>query len=184
MQDSRGFMWIGTRDGLNRYDGYNFKVFTNDPDNPNSLSNNNVRDVIEDSRGNIWVATLGGGLNKFDRRKNTFISYTHDARNKNSISSNALFRIVEDGTEKFWVASQKDGLNLFDTKTNRFVRYTNNKNNPASLSHNEVRALYKDSKNNIWVGTMGGLDLFNRKNNSLYILNIMIKSPALFREIK
>lgn len=71
-QDSRGFIWIGTRDGLNRYDGYKFTIYKNNPEDPNSLSNNNIRQIIEDKDGNLWIGTWGGGLNIFDRKKKYF----------------------------------------------------------------------------------------------------------------
>src|ERR1700712_5138803 len=69
LQDSRGFMWFGTRDGLNKYDGYKFTVYRNDPKNKNSISNNYIMDIIESSNGDLWIATWGGGLNRFDRDK-------------------------------------------------------------------------------------------------------------------
>src|ERR1700690_3452767 len=88
LQDSRGFMWFGTRDGLNKYDGYKFSVYRNDPKNNNSISNNYISAIIENSNGNLWVATWGGGLNFFSREKGIFISYKHDSKNPNSISGN------------------------------------------------------------------------------------------------
>src|SRR5688572_161056 len=66
LQDSRGFMWFGTRDGLNRYDGYKFTVYRNDPRNPHSLSNNFIRGIAESRNGDLWIATLGGGLCRYD----------------------------------------------------------------------------------------------------------------------
>src|SRR4051794_29079206 len=69
LQDSRGFMWFGTEDGLNKYDGYKFIVYKNDPQKNNSLNNNHVNDIIEDNNGDLWIATSEGGLNKYDRQK-------------------------------------------------------------------------------------------------------------------
>jgi hypothetical protein len=96
LQDSRGFMWFGTQDGLNRYDGYKFVVYKSDPRDPASLSNSFVKDILEDSRGNIWVATLGGGLNKFDRELDRFIQYRHDKTNINSLSDDFVNCIAKD----------------------------------------------------------------------------------------
>src|SRR5450432_3937430 len=75
LQDSRGFMWFGTRDGLNKYDGYKFTIYKNDDKNKNSLSNNYVSDIFESPKGNIWMATRGGGLDSYDREKDRFTSY-------------------------------------------------------------------------------------------------------------
>src|ERR1700733_12218861 len=83
LQDSRGFMWFGTMDGLNKYDSYHFTAFKNNPDDPHSLANNNIKVIKEDSKGNIWISTGGGGLNMYDREKNIFISYRYNANDKN-----------------------------------------------------------------------------------------------------
>ena len=66
MQDSRGYMWFGTQDGLNKYDGYEVRVFRTDPSNPSSLSNDFIKAITEDKYGNIWIATWGNGINRFD----------------------------------------------------------------------------------------------------------------------
>ena len=75
-QDSRGFLWICTFNGLNRYDGYQFKIFRNIPGDSTSLSNNKILSICEDISGNIWIGTYGGGLNKYDRRKDKFKNYS------------------------------------------------------------------------------------------------------------
>src|SRR6201995_2611142 len=77
IQDSRGFMWIGSRNGLNRYDGYKFIIYRFDSQNKNSLSNNMIPDVVEDHEGNIWIASQGG-LNEYVRNTGTFVRYMHD----------------------------------------------------------------------------------------------------------
>src|SRR5581483_6366062 len=80
MQDSKGFIWIGTEDGLNRYDGYKFKIFRNDPKDTTTIASNYIQDIKEDKRGNIWIATANGGLDKFDRKTNIFRHYIHNAK--------------------------------------------------------------------------------------------------------
>src|SRR6201995_5936471 len=77
LQDKRGFIWIATNDGLNRYDGYKFKIFRNDVKDTTSISNNYIQDIKEDVDGNIWIATVGGGLNKYDSRADRFYHYIH-----------------------------------------------------------------------------------------------------------
>ena len=165
LQDSRGFIWIGTADGLNRYDGYKFKIFRNDVKDSTSIANNYIQSIVEDNDGDIWVATIGGGLNKFDRNTNRFHRYLHNEKDKNSISSNFVSKVAIDRSGKLWVATQKNGLNLFDPKTGRNVRYLNS-DDPKSISDNGIMTVYKDHNNNIWVGTVNnGLSLFDRKNN-------------------
>src|SRR5882757_693405 len=95
LQDSRGFIWFGTRDGLNKYDGYQITIYRNDPKNKGSLSNNFISDIIEDHRGFIWVGTRGGGLCRYDRATNQFTSFRKDA-GRSSIPSDVITSLVED----------------------------------------------------------------------------------------
>jgi len=165
MQDSRSFLWIGTRYGLNRYDGNKFKVFYSDPKDSASLSNSYITDIIEDSKENIWIATAGSGFNKFDRKKNRFKQYTHQPNNLNSVSNNNINKITEDKKGKLWIATS-DGVNIFDPATNHFIRFTNDKNNLHSISDNNVISAFADSYGDIWFGTQtGGLNRFVSKDS-------------------
>ena len=78
LQDSKGFMWFGTEDGLNRYDGYEFRVYKTDPENHNTLSDNFVQSISEDPEGKLWIGTFAGGLNRFDRETEQFTRNRHD----------------------------------------------------------------------------------------------------------
>ncbi len=255
-QDKKGFMWFGTQDGLNRYDGYNLKLFENDPldensltDNfilscyeeksgiiwvgtnggglnrfdpdkeefirfknepykPGSLSNdfvnciykdkfgtlwigtnyglnklvlnesegfdgeqktfeffiidsanvmlNGISSIFEDSKGDLWVGTLGSGLSKFDRNLNKFKQILYQSGNPTSLSSNIITSVFEDSKENFWIGTAGGGVNKFDREKEIFTRYKNNPNNPESLSHNNVFTLFEDNSGNLWVGTQGG----------------------------
>jgi signal transduction histidine kinase/ligand-binding sensor domain-containing protein/DNA-binding response OmpR family regulator len=166
MQDSRGFMWIGTRDGLNRYDGYKFTIYNHSFQDDNTISNNQIADLIEDSAGNIWVATLSG-LNKFERKTGRFVRYLHNKNNINSISSNATNKLALDSNGNLWIGTQKGGLDCLDPKTNSFRHFVHSDYDTNSISDNNVSAVFEDSRHNLWAGTLGGgLNLFNRKNNS------------------
>lgn len=162
LQDSRGFMWFGTRDGLNKYDGYKFTVYRNDPKNKNSISNNHVPDIVESKNGDLWIATWGGGLNRFDREKGTFTSYKHDAKNQNSISGNFITAIKEDNNGNLWIGTEAAGLNMFDKEKGVFVRYKFNNNDIRSVSDNFISTIYKDKQGSLWIGTThGGVSLLN-----------------------
>src|SRR5438105_5016253 len=121
-QDSHGFMWFGTEDGLNKYDGYNFTVYKNDPKKNNSLSNSYINDIVEDNDSNLWIATLDGGLNKYDRQKDEFIHFKHDPKDPNSISDNYISCLVKDSKGNIWIGTS-NGVNVFDKKNNRFIKY-------------------------------------------------------------
>ena len=166
MQDSRGFMWVGTRNGLNRFDGHQFMVFYSDPADSGSLSNNYIQNIIEDSKGNIWIATSGGGFNKFDRKKKRFKQYLHNPDNPNSVSDNNISRILEDKKGKLWIATN-NGVNLFDPETNRFIRFSHDKNKSTTISDNIVTDIFADNKGDIWFGTQnGGLNCFSTKDST------------------
>lgn len=166
-QDRSGFIWIGTRDGLNRYDGYQFKIYRNNPYDPSSISNNFISQMAEDKDGNIWIATLGGGLNKFDPKTDKFYHYRHRDKNKASIASDFINKIAIDTDGTIWLAMQHDGLDHLNTKTNQATHYVTNKTNNKSISGNNVVAVYKDSHNQIWAGEQTtGLNLFDRKSQT------------------
>jgi ligand-binding sensor domain-containing protein len=108
MQEVRGFIWIGTDDGLNRYDGYQFITYHHNPKDNNSLSSNFVSDIKQDKEGNLWVATKNG-LNKLDLKTGRFIRYMHDAANSNSISGNRINKLTLDTDENLWIATEATG---------------------------------------------------------------------------
>jgi signal transduction histidine kinase/CheY-like chemotaxis protein/ligand-binding sensor domain-containing protein len=167
LQDKRGFIWVGTADGLNRYDGYKFRVYRNDVKDTTTIGGSYIQDMTEDSDGNLWVATIGGGLNKFDRKTNRFHRYRHDDKNINSISSDFVTRVLIDKYGKVWAATQYSGLNVFDPKRGIFLHYTHKKDDPSSIIGNELTAICKDSQENIWVGTANnGLSKFDRATQS------------------
>ena len=166
MQGSRGFMWVGTENGLNRYDGHQFKKFYSDTANSGSVSSNFIKNIIEDSKGNIWIATSGGGFNKFDREKNSFKQYVHQPDNPNSISVNEISKIAEDRTGKLWIATN-DGVNLFDPETNHFIRFSHNINDSTTISDNNATDVLADKQGDIWFGTQnGGLNRFVSKDST------------------
>jgi signal transduction histidine kinase/ligand-binding sensor domain-containing protein len=166
MQDSRGFVWAGTRNGLNRYDGHQFRTYFHDAKDSESLSSSYIQDILEDSKGNIWVGTSGGGLNKFDRRTNRFQQYLNEPSNPNSLSGNSVIKILEDASGRLWLATN-EGVNLYDPKTNRFSRFLHDNNKPTSLSDNYTTYIFKDSGNDIWVGTQnGGLNRFSTTDST------------------
>src|SRR5829696_3474980 len=86
LQDTRGFMWFGTSDGLNKYDGYRFTAYKNDPKNPHSISGNFIMDMAQSKNGDIWIVSLGGGLSRYDIRRERFVNFRHDSNNQNSVS--------------------------------------------------------------------------------------------------
>ncbi len=161
-QDKRGFMWFGTADGLNRYDGASVKVYRHDPDDPNSLGHNIVRAMIADQSGVLWIGTWGGGLNQYDSEKDAFIRYQHDPDNPHSLSNNTVRTVYGDRAGTIWVGTMR-GLNTLDRENRQFTRYQHNPADPNSLSNNRVWSVVEDSKGFLWIGTEGGLNRFDPK---------------------
>jgi PAS domain S-box-containing protein len=167
LQDSRGFMWFGTGDGLVRYDGHDFRVFRPDANDPNSISHNSVLALKEDSNGDIWVGTDEGGLNLWHREAEKFIHYFHDPNDESSLSDNSVSDLLinDDGT--IWVSTIGGGLNLFDPKTGRCERFVFHPDKADSLDHdtpndNLIRIMMRSRQGIIWLGTnFGGLNRFD-----------------------
>ncbi|GAB2703657.1 hybrid sensor histidine kinase/response regulator [Mucilaginibacter koreensis] len=166
LQDSRGFMWVGTRNGLNRYDGYRFTIYRYNPSDEHSLSNNSISDIAEDANGDIWLATQSG-LNRFERRTGRFIRYMHQERNANSVSSNVINRLAFDGRRTLWIATQNTGLDEYDLRNGTFKHHQHQEGNESSIGSNNVRSVYIDSHHNIWAGTdRGGLNLYHPQSQA------------------
>jgi serine phosphatase RsbU (regulator of sigma subunit)/ligand-binding sensor domain-containing protein len=160
LQDRQGFLWFGTMDGLNKYDGYGFTVYKHDAQDFNTISDNSITAIYEDRYGMLWIGTRDG-LDCFDRMTERFAHYRHDPANPHSLSHNTISAICEDrtnGENWLWVGTSGGGLDLFDRKTKQFFHYTRDPDNPNSLSHNQVRALHIDQSGTVWVGTSSGLN--------------------------
>ncbi len=156
LQDSRGFMWFGTLDGLLRYDGYEFVTYEHDPEDPSSLSDNMIEALYEDQMGLLWVGTSGGGLNQFERETGTFKRYEHFPEEPTSISSNNIRVVFEDSQGFLWIGTNGGGLNQFDRAADRFTRYQNDPTESDSLSNNTITSIQEDATGDLWIGTGGG----------------------------
>ncbi|MFA7419653.1 MAG: two-component regulator propeller domain-containing protein [Melioribacteraceae bacterium] len=162
IQDSVGFIWMATENGLCRYDGYNFIYYKHEVSDGNSLSYNHVFSLLEDKNGIIWVGTLGGGLNKFNSKTGKFKRFVHNPAYPNSISHDIIFKVYRDSKKKIWISTLGGGLNLFDPERETFTRYMHSKSDSNSISSNMVSAIYEDRNKSLWLGTFdGGMNLFD-----------------------
>ncbi len=161
MQDRRGYLWFGTEDGLNLYDGYGFSVLRSDPDDPNSLSYNQITALYEDRTGSIWAGTFNGGLNRYQLEKNRFIRFRNSLADNSSLSNDLVYAIVQDRAGQLWVGCDH-GLNRMKNPhaaegSGRFDRFFHSPGDKASLRDDHVRALAVDSIGTLWAGTDQGL---------------------------
>ena len=153
LQDSDGWMWFGTENGLNSYDGYEFRHFKRERGNSSALSNDFIFDVVEGKDGDLWLATNGGGLARLDRKSGTVRSYRHDATNENSISSNVIRKLHVDADGIVWIGTRGAGLDRFDPKTESFTHI-----DLGSVdSSGTIFALHADVDSELWVGGDHGL---------------------------
>ncbi len=165
LQDKKGFMWFGTEDGLNRYDGYHFVEYKHDPDDPNSLSNNVVQAIYEDRDGMLWIGTEVG-LNRFDRESEKFIRFKQ-SETPHSLSNNNVLSIREDKKGALWIGTMGGGLNRLDRERKQFKHYRNISGDPSSLSSDVVNTIYEDKTGVLWIGTGGGgLNTFNTEKET------------------
>jgi signal transduction histidine kinase/ligand-binding sensor domain-containing protein/DNA-binding NarL/FixJ family response regulator len=155
-QDNQGFMWFGTRDGLNRFDGYEFKVFQHDPEDPFSISLNDISSIVQDREGYLWVGTYGGGINRLDLNTMKFKHYRNDRMNPNSLTFDGVTKVFIDSKGELWAGTYDYGLNRLNRNTGEFVHYLHDPNDPHSLSHNRVWDIMEDSKGRLWITTLGG----------------------------
>jgi len=156
-QDKKGFMWFGTKDGLNRYDGYEFRIYSHDPFDSTSLSDNTVTSLYTDSKGRLWVGTYYGGLNLYRPEKDCFIHFT-----STDLGGANIHAITEDKAGNLWVATYGNGLFqiIFNQDKHKapysIKQYLHQENKPESINGNLVIDVYGDSQDRIWVSTTAG----------------------------
>ena len=172
IQDNEGFMWFGTSNGLNKFDGYNFKIFTNNPYDSTSISDNGINSLYEDKQGNLWIGTTRGVINKFVRSTSSFIHYSTQniispipaqeneyyeypiifSRNDN----NSITTIAEDNDNNLWLGTWGKGLLIFNKNTGAIRHYYFKENNPDGLNYNRIMKILIDKEGTVWIGTFGG----------------------------
>jgi len=164
LQDKRKFMWFGTQDGLNCFDGYTFIVYRNEPGDSSSISGNYILSLFEDSYGRFWIGT-NSGLNLFHPEKNSFEHFKYDPENPNSLANDIVLSINEADDKSLWIGTRGGGLSNFDYKSKKFKHFVSDAKNRKTLSNNNVSVIYPGRENELWVGTLGGgLNLFNVKS--------------------
>jgi len=179
-QDRHGFIWIGTEDGLNRYDGYSFRSFKKNPRRGGSLTDNRVLALHEDGAGTLWVGT-GAGLNRFEPSTETFVHYTLSRDDPGSSASFTVTALYEDQTGAFWIGTV-DGLHLFDREAGTSVVFRHVQDEDATLSDDHVTAILEDQHGVLWIGTDdGGLNRFDRQTGTFAAYRHERRNPHSLR---
>lgn len=159
IQDDQGYIWLGTNDGLCRYNGYEFKIYKHDEELENSITNNYIVDIKQDNSGNIWGGTANG-LSKIDTKTDLITNYNMNDEEK-SLSHYNIGDILITKSGDVLVGTS-DGLNIYNEKKDEFYRIFNK---DSDLSSQFIRSLAEDENQNIWVATNNGIDKIDIKNN-------------------
>lgn len=174
-QDYLGYMWFGTEDGLNRFDGFNFTIFTRSSPNESSLSSNRIMSILEDSKYNLWVGTIGGGLNLYNRYTDGFSAFRHEQGNDNSLADDKVMSLCEDSKGNIWVGTSEGGISVLNPTTKTFKNYQHRPHDPSSLPGNLVRTIVKTPDGTLYVGTSSGLCLYQPYSDSFTHIEELLK---------
>ena len=161
VQDDYGFLWVGTLDGLYKYDGYNLKAYRHERGNPNSVADDYIRALYKDRDGSLWIGTGYGGLDRLDPNRDTFTHYPHESRNPGSLLDSNVVCVYQDRRGQLWVGTD-GGLDRLEPASGTFVHYRHNPQDAGSLSNNIVTSIYEDRRGTLWIGTEIGLNKLER----------------------
>jgi signal transduction histidine kinase/ligand-binding sensor domain-containing protein/DNA-binding response OmpR family regulator len=167
-QDVYGFIWFGTQDGLNKYDGYQIEIFKSRSKNPNSLPANHITALAEDADHNLWIGTRTGGISRLNRSTNVFTNFKNEPHDTNSIDGNQINVIFRDSRSRLWIGTQH-GLNLLDTRTGKFKRI--HFLDSGKGADREVRAIVEDRDQNLWIATRTSLKYLAKKTGNILSYN-------------
>ncbi len=158
VQDNNSFIWFATLNGLARYDGYEFRKFKHEPDNPASLSNDAVWILLQGKSGCIWIGTRSGDLNKYDPQKNSFEHWNICSSDD---EENYISCLYEDYESNVWIGTYNKGLYKFNPADKSVTRWQHNESDSNSISNDFINAIKRDNNGNLWIGTYSGLNKFN-----------------------
>jgi ligand-binding sensor domain-containing protein len=152
-QDHERFLWIGTEDGVSRWDGYSFRTYRAEPGNPGSLPDNYIQSLYVDVQDTLWIATLSGGLSRYDRGQERFINYR---AGPDGLSSVDVLGITDDGAGGIWIATNH-GVDEVNPERGVIRHLRHQDTYPTSLPDNRVRAVLHDREGHLFIGTYSGL---------------------------
>lgn len=190
IQDVQGFIWIGSADGLTRYDGYTCVAYRHSENDQWSISDNEVNALCTDDEGTLWIGTRNG-LNRYDARNDRFDIFLHDEKNKNSLSSNEIFALAKDNDGNIWIGTYGGGLDKItkvkSTSNKALYQFKHYKHTAGnnSISNDQIFSICFDDASRAWIGTSGGLNLllpgsekfirfYHQDNNKTTISNNMV----------
>jgi signal transduction histidine kinase/ligand-binding sensor domain-containing protein/DNA-binding response OmpR family regulator len=176
-QDKQGFIWLGTRDGLNKFDGYRMLVYRHKEEDPSSLVSNDVRHLYYDEQTNwLWISTLNG-LSCYQESTDQFINYTSDGE-PGSLLSNSIRSILRDSKGRLWVGTSL-GLHLYDDARQQFIPIQWEHGAAGALSSSSIKVIFEDSNQMLWVGTENGLHLLEKEQGQQFFFRQVLHEGSL-----
>ena len=175
-QDKDGFLWFGTYGGLNRYDGYNFKIYRFEQNKQNSIVDNHIRSIIQDTSGIIMIGTVGG-ISCLSVNTNQFVNYKHIEKDTNSLSNNSVYKLYIDKAGIIWVCTWGGGLDRIKPakdygkgKSNSNYIFSHHRQGQGlnSIASDKIVDIDESSDSILWIATRNGLSRFERKSNKFY----------------
>jgi signal transduction histidine kinase/ligand-binding sensor domain-containing protein/DNA-binding response OmpR family regulator/HPt (histidine-containing phosphotransfer) domain-containing protein len=164
-QDSKGYVWLATESGLDRYDGYSMREYRRERGNEHALASDYIWSIAEDARGDLWLATDGGGVARWDRRSEQFQQFRHDPQKSHSLASDAIRTLLIDAHGGIWAGTKDQGLDILDPKTGAARHLRHRDGDPRSLPADAVATLFADRSGRIWVGTDAGLSRYEPRSD-------------------
>jgi len=161
VQDDRGFLWLGTQDGLNRYDGHTYVVCRRTPGDSLSLSDNTITCLLIDRTGDLWCGTYAGGVNRLDHTTLHWERHVTVANDSTTVSGNSIMCLAADSTGAVWAGTWTRGLSRFDPVSRTWQRFRHSPTDRQSLGDDRVMTLHCDAWNRLWIGTWNGIDRFD-----------------------
>ena len=166
LQDSQGFVWLATEDGLVRYDGHELHRYAYSRNAGEGLPGNFIREIVEDSRHDLWIAIKDAGLARWNRSTDTFTQYRHDPKIASSIASDVTRSVLVDARGRIWIGMNDAGVDMLDPASGHIQHFRHEPNNPDSLSDDQTFSLALDRSGSVWVGTSDGADRWQPERNA------------------
>ncbi len=164
VQDQQGFLWFGTEDGLNKYDGYEFTVYKPDAADSNSLPNRFVQALYVDRAGNLWVGAGNDGLRRYNPNADKFERFKYDPHNSESLAGKFVTSILEDSRGDLWIGTLT-GLYRYNRQLDVLTIYRHDPSDTTTISSDGIYALCEDQTGTLWIGTHAGINRFEREKN-------------------
>jgi signal transduction histidine kinase/ligand-binding sensor domain-containing protein/CheY-like chemotaxis protein/HPt (histidine-containing phosphotransfer) domain-containing protein len=178
LQDSQGFVWLATEDGLVRYDGHELLRYAYSRNTPRGLPGNYIEAIAEDAHGDLWLGIKDRGVARWQRTTDSFVVYRHDPKDPASLTSNAVHTLAVDADNRVWVGTSDSGVDVLEPASGRIEHLRHDPKDPSSLVDDRVNTVSLDRTGTLWVGTEAGLDRWQPEHHGFLHLHALDGRPV------